>query len=88
VRLPEPFDESDSWVPPDWPSGNDRAYIATFKQQILVSAVLESVFRAYSHRPIWDASEFLTELCRASRHDPDGCNLLDLSSASLEKWRS
>lgn len=88
VRLPEPFEEDDKMLPPrEHIYDNDVANVETFRQLIQVSAVLESAFRASSHRPIVPNCDFMNEVSRQTRPDDDDAERLEKTMASLDKWR-
>lgn len=71
------------------PTNNDAVQTATFRQLILVSAVLEDTLRASSHPPSWEGlgSDVLSEIVRNSRPQLDDSVQLGQAMTRLDKWR-
>lgn len=80
VRLPEPF-------PTDEHQTDDAVTVATFRELIQISSVLEMAFFASVHRPIISNSDFMNDIARQLRSNLDDGDKLDRVIDALDKWR-
>lgn len=85
MRMPEPFEGSDNAS--EQALENDAGHVATFRQLIQLSALLETAFLASVQHPVVANSDFLTELSRQLRPDLDDSVKLDRVMANLRTWR-